>query len=74
LSVDEILISMESLDSEEREKVLMLVKEKYNLTNKLPRNVFIANSGYEFWLNEDDDIYDNPKRSSTNSKQNNLYS
>lgn len=56
MSVDEILMMIENLENEEREKVLMLIKEKYKLREELPMEVFIAHSGYDFWLNEDDDI------------------
>lgn len=42
------------------------VEREDNLTSNLPKDVFIAHSGYDFWLNEDDDIYDKlvdgPKR------------
>lgn len=57
MSIDELLMAIEKLDNEEREKVLTIIKEKYDLTNKLPIDAFFVNSSYDFWLNEDDDIY-----------------
>lgn len=56
MTVDEILLCIEKLNNEEREKFLMIVKEKYDLTNKIPSNALICNSSYDFWLT--DDIYD----------------
>lgn len=58
MSVDEILMCIEKLNNEEREKFLMLIKEKYDLTNKIPSNAAICDICYDFWLNEDDDLYD----------------
>lgn len=62
MSVDEILISIGKMDNEEREKLLILIKEKYNLTNKLPEDAFVVEKNYDFWNNQEDDIYDNLKR------------
>lgn len=58
MSVDEIIRIIENLDNDEREKVLMIIKGKYDLTDKLPENGFVVDDSYDFWLNEDDDIYD----------------
>jgi hypothetical protein len=49
---------IKNLENDEKEKILMSIKEKYDLTNKLPENVFVVGAGYNFWLNKDDDIYD----------------
>jgi len=72
LCVDKILINIEKMDNEEREKLLILIKEKYNLMDKLPEDAFIVGSSYDFWLCEEDDIYDKqiyePKKSSSISK------
>lgn len=59
MSVDEILISIEKMDNEEREKLLILIKEKYFLENKLPIDAFAVGQNYNFWNNPEDDIYDN---------------
>lgn len=58
MSVDEILMSIENLDNDEREKILMIIKEKYDLTNKLLESGCPVSDNYNFWLNEDDDMYD----------------
>jgi len=49
---------IEKLNNEEREKFLMLIKEKYDLTNKIPSDAVICDNSYDFWLCEDDDVYD----------------
>ncbi|MFA9396863.1 MAG: hypothetical protein ACERKV_01165 [Clostridiaceae bacterium] len=58
MSVDEIIMYIEKLNNEEREKFLMLIQEKYGLTTKIPSNAAICDSSYDFWINKDDDIYD----------------
>ena len=56
LSAEEILMCIEHLDNGEREELLILIKEKYNLENKLPMDAFIVGSNYDFWLCEENDI------------------
>lgn len=58
MSVDEILMCIEKLNNEEREKFLMLIKEKYDLTNKIPSDALICDSSYDFWLDPEEDVYD----------------
>ena len=78
MSVDELLIYIENLDNEEIDRFLMLIKEKYNLTNKLPQDVFAAGENYNFGIIKRMifilTFMITRKESSTNSKQNNLYS
>ncbi|MBW9171220.1 hypothetical protein K2F43_08375 [Clostridium estertheticum] len=57
MGIEEILASIEKLNENDREKVIGLIKQKYNLINDLPREAFVASSSYEFWLNSDDDVY-----------------
>lgn len=56
--IDEQVKKIDNLDNDERKIILMLIKEKYDLTNKLPNNGFPIGDDYNFWLNEDDDVYD----------------
>lgn len=56
--MEEIIISIEKMENEERKKLLNLIKEKYNLINKLPEKGFKVGRNYDFWLCEEDDIYD----------------
>jgi len=59
LTADEILIIIEKMDNEESEKLLILIKGKYNLENKLPMDAFAVGQNYNFWNSPEDDIYDN---------------
>ncbi|HHU16608.1 MAG TPA: hypothetical protein GXZ70_00065 [Clostridiales bacterium] len=62
MCADKVLQIIESLNSEDRLKVLALIKEKYDLMDRLPRDAFVVGESYNFWNNKEDDIYDNPKR------------
>jgi hypothetical protein len=58
LSLEEILMSIEHLDNEERKKALMIIYDKYNLTDKLPEDSFVVGSSYNFWLCPEDEVYE----------------
>lgn len=61
MTAEEILMSIEYLDNEERKKVLMLINDKYNLTGKLPEDSFAVGSSYNFWLCPEDEAYETIK-------------
>ncbi len=62
MTIDEILVSIDKLNSKDRKKVIEIIKEKYNLTNKLPEDAFVVGKNYNFSNEQEDDIYDNMKR------------
>lgn len=51
MSVDKVLQIIESIMySEDRLKVIGLLKEKYDLTYKLPKDAFVVGANYNFWI------------------------
>jgi hypothetical protein len=52
MSAERIIREIEALDRYEREKVLQHIREKY-----LNQNAAVLGSNYNWWNNEEDDIY-----------------
>lgn len=61
MCVDKVLQIIESMNSEDRLKIISLLKEKYDLMDKLPKDAFTIGENYNFWNNQEDDIYEDPK-------------
>lgn len=52
MSSDEVIKEIENLDKEQREKVFKHIFQKYI------KDAFIVGSNYDWWDNEEDDVYD----------------